>query len=79
MPRKVVWTNAQDSQIRRLRVEGASWDMIAGVHRASSFASGRRGPRSSAGRPSPYLGRDNGGDLAGKCSLRPVDPFALIA
>jgi hypothetical protein len=29
MPRKVVWSNAQDSQIRRLRVEGASWDTIA--------------------------------------------------
>nr|WP_294549124.1 AsnC family protein [uncultured Rhodopila sp.] len=29
MPRKIVWTNGQDTQIRRLRTEGASWDVIA--------------------------------------------------
>ena len=29
MPRKTVWTEGQDSQIRRLRTEGASWDVIA--------------------------------------------------
>lgn len=29
MPRKIVWTNAQDTQIRRLRTEGASWDLVA--------------------------------------------------
>ncbi len=29
MPRKTLWTEGQDSQIRRLRTEGASWDMIA--------------------------------------------------
>jgi hypothetical protein len=28
MPKKLVWTDAQDTQIRRLRVEGASWEMI---------------------------------------------------
>lgn len=28
MPRKAVWTEGQDSQIRRLRTEGASWDVI---------------------------------------------------
>ena len=26
---KVVWTEGQDAQIRRLRTEGASWDVIA--------------------------------------------------
>ncbi len=29
MPRKVIWTEGQDAQIRRLRTEGASWDLIA--------------------------------------------------
>jgi hypothetical protein len=29
MPRKLVWTEGQDSQIRRLRTEGASWEVIA--------------------------------------------------
>ena len=31
MPKRLVWTEAQDSQIRRLRTEGASWDAIAGI------------------------------------------------
>lgn len=31
MPRKSVWTEGQDSQIRHLRTEGATWDMIAAV------------------------------------------------
>jgi hypothetical protein len=29
MPRKTVWTEGQDTQIRRLRTEGATWDIIA--------------------------------------------------
>jgi len=29
MPRKTVWTEGQDTQIRRLRTEGAAWDLIA--------------------------------------------------
>ncbi len=29
MPGKRVWTEGQDTQIRRLRTEGASWDIIA--------------------------------------------------
>ena len=29
MPRKTVWTLGQDTQIRRLRTEGASWEVIA--------------------------------------------------
>lgn len=29
MPRKTVWTEGQDAQIRRLRTEGATWDVIA--------------------------------------------------
>jgi hypothetical protein len=29
MPRKAIWTEGQDTRIRRLRTEGASWDLIA--------------------------------------------------
>jgi hypothetical protein len=29
MPRKTVWTEGQDTQIRRLRTEGATWDVVA--------------------------------------------------
>ncbi|HEX2942492.1 MAG TPA: AsnC family protein [Rhodopila sp.] len=29
MPRRIAWTEGQDTQIRRLRTEGASWDAIA--------------------------------------------------
>jgi hypothetical protein len=29
MPRKLIWTEGRDTQIRRLRTEGASWDLIA--------------------------------------------------
>jgi hypothetical protein len=29
MSRKTVWTDGQDTQIRRLRTEGATWDVIA--------------------------------------------------
>lgn len=29
MPRKTVWTEGQDAQIRRLRTEGAPWEVIA--------------------------------------------------
>ncbi|WP_428490322.1 AsnC family protein [Rhodopila sp.] len=29
MPRKTVWTDGQDAQIRRLRTEGASWEVVA--------------------------------------------------
>jgi len=31
MPGKTVWTEGQDGQIRRLRTEGASWDVIAAL------------------------------------------------
>jgi hypothetical protein len=29
MPTKSFWTEGQDTQIRRLRTEGATWDLIA--------------------------------------------------
>ncbi len=38
MSEKIVWTEGQDTQIRRLRTEGAPWDIIAlllGLNRAA--------------------------------------------
>jgi hypothetical protein len=57
MPRKIVWTEGQDSQIRRLRTEGASWDVIAlalglarwtVIERARSIGAERRPPNAVA-------------------------------
>ncbi|MGE0222685.1 MAG: AsnC family protein [Acetobacteraceae bacterium] len=45
MPKKIIWTEAQDAQIKRLRAEGASWDTIAaamGVTRWTVIERGRR-------------------------------------
>ncbi len=45
MPRKILWTEGQDTQIRRLRTEGAEWDLIAqtlGVTRWAVIERGRR-------------------------------------
>ena len=51
MPKKLVWTDAQDTQIRRLRVEGASWEMIAGVLGITRWTVIERGRRINAMRP----------------------------
>ena len=45
MPKKLVWTDAQDTQLRRLRAEGATWDAVAaffGVTRGAAIERGRR-------------------------------------
>jgi hypothetical protein len=45
MPRKLLWTEGQDTQIRRLRTEGAEWDLIAqtlGLTRWAVIERGRR-------------------------------------
>lgn len=45
MPKKIIWTDVQDTQIKRLRAEGASWDTIAaamGVTRWTVIERGRR-------------------------------------
>jgi hypothetical protein len=50
MSRKVVWTDAQDTQIRRLRREGATWDSIACELTLTVWAVTERGHRIGAGR-----------------------------
>jgi len=53
MPKKFVWTDAQDTQIRRLRVEGASWDSIAAILGITRWTVIERGRRIGAQRPPP--------------------------
>ena len=51
MPQKLRWTQGQDSQIKRLRAEGASWDAIAGALCMSRWTVIDRGRRIGAERP----------------------------
>ncbi len=51
MPRRLVWTEAQDSQIRRLRTEGASWESIAAILGMARWTVIDRGRRIGALRP----------------------------
>jgi hypothetical protein len=51
MPKKFIWTDAQDTQIRRLRTEGTSWDAIAAVLGLSRWTVIERGRRIGARLP----------------------------
>ncbi len=51
MPIKLVWTDAQDNQIKRLCVEGASWDTIATILGFTRWTVIERGHRIGASRP----------------------------
>ncbi|MDE2007534.1 MAG: AsnC family protein [Rhodospirillales bacterium] len=53
MPKKLVWTEAQDAQIRRLRGEGASWDTVAAVLGCGRYTVIERGRRIGARPPPP--------------------------
>ena len=50
MPKKFVWTGAQDTQIKRLRVEGASWDSISAILGLTRWTVIERGRRIGAQR-----------------------------
>ncbi|MBV9248492.1 MAG: AsnC family protein [Acetobacteraceae bacterium] len=53
MPKKITWTHAQDTILKRLRAEGASWDEIAlafGYNRKTVI---ERGNRIGAIKPPP--------------------------
>ena len=52
MPGKLIWSDAQDAQIRRLRAEGASWDTVATLLGFTRWAVIERGRRIGA-RPPP--------------------------
>ena len=51
MPAKLVWTAAQDNQIRRLCIEGASWNAIATILGVTRWTVIERGHRIGALRP----------------------------
>jgi hypothetical protein len=53
MPKKLHWTEAQDLAIRRMRVEGATWDAIAAALGVSRYTAIERGRRIGAPRPPP--------------------------
>ena len=52
MPKKLVWTDAQDTTIRRMRAEGATWDTVAALLRLTRWTVIERGRRIGA-RPPP--------------------------
>jgi hypothetical protein len=53
MPQKLLWTEPRDAQLRRLRGDGASWDMIAAALAISRNAAIERGRRLGARLPPP--------------------------
>lgn len=56
MSRKIAWTDAQDTQIRRQRAEGASWEAIAADLALSMWAITERARRIGLGRsPADFI------------------------
>jgi len=53
MPTKLQWTDAQDTRIRQMRAEGATWDVIATAFGLSSSTIIERGRRIGARSPPP--------------------------
>lgn len=57
MGKKLIWTQGQDAQLRRLRAEGISWDAIATTMGLARWTVIERGRRIGARRPPPELVR----------------------
>jgi hypothetical protein len=53
MPKRIVWTEAQDMQIRRMRASRASWDIIAAAVGVTRWTVIERGRRLNARLPPP--------------------------
>lgn len=53
MPTKSAWTPAQDARLRRLRIEGATWDAIAAEFGRTRWMVIERGRRIGTRRPPP--------------------------
>lgn len=53
MPSITTWTEGQDAQLRRLRIEGASWAQIAAAFGRTRWSVIERGRRIGARRPPP--------------------------
>ena len=53
MPKKLDWTEAQDTKIKRMRAEGATWDGIAKALQFTRWTVIERGRRIGARPPPP--------------------------
>lgn len=53
MPTHTAWTPAQDARLRRLRIEGATWDTIAAEFARTRWMVIERGRRIGTRRPPP--------------------------
>jgi hypothetical protein len=53
MPPRLLWTEARDLQLKRMRAEGATWNTIAAALGLSRFATIERGRRIGARKPPP--------------------------
>jgi len=53
MPKKITWTDAQDSQIKRMRALGKTWDTIAATLAVTRWTVIDRGRRIGARPPPP--------------------------
>ena len=53
MPKKLNWTDAQDSQIKRMRAQGMTWDAIAEALNVTRWTVIDRGRRIGAVSPPP--------------------------
>ena len=51
MPNKITWTDAQNTRLKRMRVEGASWDSIAATFGVTRSAVIEQAKRIGARRP----------------------------
>lgn len=53
MPKQLTWTEAQDTQIKRLRAEGRSWEEVAAIMGLGRWTVIERGRRIGAKPPPP--------------------------
>ena len=53
LPKKIEWTLVQDTQIKRMRAEAASWDTIAAAIGVTRWTAIERGRRINARLPPP--------------------------
>ena len=53
MPRKLIWTDVQDTRIKRLRSQGLTWDGIADAMGVTRWTVIERGRRIGARLPPP--------------------------
>jgi hypothetical protein len=73
MPKRIVWTEAQDTQIRRMRADRSSWDTIAAAVGVTRWTVIERGRRLNARLPTPVT-HDRSFDDTERAPLPPGHP-----